>query len=55
MSVNRLGFSHKEANRMYLGKLIDMLDIYKRVYNFEKKGGLYDLEEEKKVTSLMEL
>lgn len=55
MAMNRLGFSYKEAMRLYLGKFIDLLEQYKKQYNFEIKRMLYVVEEEKKVTSLMEL
>ena len=55
MSMNRLGFSYKETMRMYLGKFIDLMEVYKRDYNFKVKRMLYIVEEEKKVTSLMEL
>lgn len=42
---------------MYMGKFIDLMEAYKKVYNFETKRMLYAIEEtaEKKVTSLMEL
>lgn len=55
MAMNRLGFSYKEAMRLYLGKFIDLLEQYKKQYNFEIKRMLYVVEEEKKVTSLMDL
>lgn len=52
MSMNRLGFTYKETNQLYFGKIIDLLNVYKHVYNFEKKY-LYKLEEE--ITPLSEL
>lgn len=55
MTMNRLGFSYKETMRMYLGKFIDLMEVYKKDYNFVTSHMLYIVEEEKKVTSLMEL
>lgn len=55
MSMNRLGFSYKETMRMYIGKFIDLMEAYKKDYNFRTKRMLYVVEEEKKVTSLMDL
>lgn len=53
--MNRLGFSYKETMRMYIGKFIDLMEAYKKDYNFRTKRMLYVVEEEKKVTSLMDL
>lgn len=55
MSMNRLGFSYKETMRLYFGKFIDLMEVFKKDYNFRVKRMLYVIEEEKKVTSLMEL
>ena len=55
MCMNRLGFTYSQTMHMYFGKFVDLFEIYKEVYNFETKRLLYKLEEEKKVTSLIEL
>lgn len=57
MCMNRLGFTYKETLHMYFGFFIDLFEVYKRNYNFEKNNHLYviDVVEEKKVTSLTEL
>ena len=34
---------------------MDLFEVFKRVYNFETNKMLYKLDEEKKVTSLLEL
>lgn len=57
MLTNRLGFTRTEAGRAYIGTFCDMMEVYKVVYNFEKKQMLYktDTEQEKEVSSLSDL
>lgn len=55
IAVNRLGFTYQSAKYLYFGKYIDLFEAFKRVYNFETSRMLYKIEEEKKVTSLLEL
>lgn len=56
MAMNRLGFKYEEARHMYFGQYVNLMEIYKTVYNFETKRCLYDTgPEEKKVSSLMDL
>jgi len=53
--MNRLGFSFKEAGRLYFGRYVDMFEVHKRIYNFETKRCLYVTDEPKPVAKLSEL
>lgn len=55
IAMNRLGFSFKEAGRLYFGKFVDMFEVHKRIYNFETKRCLYATDEPKQVAKLSEL
>lgn len=46
MASTRLGFTRKEAGRIYLGQFIDTMEVYKRIYNFETNKYLFKIEED---------
>lgn len=52
MGVNKLGFTHREVGQQYFGYWLDLLETYKKQYNFEKTRKLYHLSEEEKISSL---
>ena len=53
--MTRLGFTYEQTQHLTFGKYVDMFEAYKNIYNFETKRMLYKIEEEKEVSSLMDL
>lgn len=54
IGMNKLGYSEAEVYLMPVGKWIDLYEVYKKVYNFERTGNLYDVEK-KESGSVMDL
>ncbi len=50
--MNRLGFTYRTVGQQYLGYWMDLFEVYKRQYNFEKKRALYRLFSAEEVSTL---
>lgn len=55
IGMNKLGFSYEQTGQLYFGLWADLLEAFKRQYNFEIKKGLYEIETEEKRGSLLDL
>lgn len=56
IGIAKMGYTEKEVYLMHLGKWIELLDVYKRVYNFEMTKQLYNTEmNQEKLDSVLNL
>lgn len=50
--MNRLGFTYSQVGRMHFGLWVDLFEMFKKQYNFEKKRMLYVLQDNERVSIL---
>ena len=52
IGMNRLGFTYRQVGRMYFGLWVDLYEMFKKQYNFEKKKMLYVIQDNERVSIL---
>ena len=52
MAMNKMSFTYRETGMLTLGELMDFNEVFKEQYNFEKKQGLYSIQNADTVESL---
>lgn len=50
--MNRLGFTYRQVGQMHFGLWVDLFEMFKKQYNFEKKRMLYVLQDNERVSIL---
>lgn len=53
--MQKLGFTEKEVGRMRFGKWSDLIEVYRKVYNFETRKSLFRIGEPEESSSLLSL
>ena len=51
----RMGIDVNTFRHMYLGTYVELFEEYKKLYNFETQKYLYEVEENQRRTSLLDL
>ncbi len=54
IGMNKLGFTYRQTGQMYFGLWVDLYEMFKKQYNFEKKQMMYVLQDYERV-SIMDL
>ena len=50
--MNKLGFTYRQVKHMYFGFWVDLYEMFKKQYNFEKKQMIYVLQDNERVSLL---
>ncbi len=54
IAMNRLGFTYRQVGHLYFGLWVDLYEMFKKQYNFEKRKMIYVLQDNERV-SIMDL
>jgi len=52
MAMNKMSFTYRETGMLTLGEWMDYNEVFKEQYNFEKKQGLYSIQNADTVENL---
>lgn len=48
----RFGYSEREVSHLYLGKWVELFQVYKKMHNMEMKRGIFDVKEKVSLLSI---
>ena len=52
MAMNKMSFTYRETSMLTFGEWMDYNEVFKEQYNFEKKQGLYSIQNADTVENL---